>query len=142
MVAVAISLASVVVGLGVMVVWLVHGRLSAETKLADARVAQVVVEGELERSQFELKTTRRALRAADARQQILERTMTDVIASDPNPDLARNDYVTRHMRIVAEWARHDSESGLPAGTAPAVPDDGASATTYPAVRTVDDPMPQ
>lgn len=137
MIAIAILLGASLAGALALIAWLVHGRVTAADREADARVGQVATEAELERAQFELALAREALDASERRETIMQEAVADAINADPSPDLARNDVLGRVLRISAEWARADAKGRLRAESGKGMPDDRAADTPDPAVRPED-----
>lgn len=95
-------------------IWLVHGRIRAADAVADARVAQSDTEAHLERAQFELETTKQALRAANARAEALEGVLADVQKANPGAGLDAHDWHGRMLRLAEAWRGTAAESGVPA----------------------------
>lgn len=106
---------------------------------ADARIAQVATEAELEREKYEHDQTKRALSAADARADALEEVLSDAINATPNADLDRADVQSRVLRIAQRWAAADAASRLPAAAVEAVPADAAAEASVPDMRNPDGP---
>lgn len=120
----AITLGVVSLAVLGLVIYLVRRGDRRVDQLADARVAQVATEGELERARYEHEITKAALVAANRTIRILE-TVTDVNA-DPNPDLDRSDVRARVLREALAWK--DGGGALPADPTDELPaDDGPGA---------------
>lgn len=122
MTAVAVTLAIAVASALALIAWLVYRAVGASDSEADARVAQVATEAELERARYETEVTSKALAAANARANALERVIADDLNTAPNPDLARDDVRGRVLRLAQAWRTDDP---LPASGDAAVPDDPA-----------------
>lgn len=91
---------------------------------ADARIAQVSMEAELERRNFEIEKLTTALKAVEARASALEEIVADELNdSHANDDLGRADYRSRLLRLARSW------SGATANGVPAEPGTGVSANT-------------
>ncbi len=124
MTALAILLGTAIVGALVLIAWLVYGRVAAADQAADARVAQVATEAELERAQFELEQRTQALAASERREDILQEAVADALDADPGAGLSHDDVLGRIMRLSAEWARSDRAGReVPAEPHEAVPSD-------------------
>lgn len=148
MIALAAVLAAALAGAVAAITWLAYRAVSGADRqvaagdgAADARVAQVATEAELERVQFELETTKQALGRAAARAAALEEEMFRA-HPPPNTDLAPDDVRERVRRLAATWGAAEAAdrggavpaepggavspppAAEPAGTA-AVPEDGA-----------------
>lgn len=112
----------------VLIGWLVHGRVDSESQEADWRVAQVATEAELERVQFELEATQKALRASMAREQILDRAIAETLNANAasTAHLRPDDVLGRVRLYTAEWARTDARDPVPPDRPEAVPSDPAT----------------
>jgi hypothetical protein len=118
------------------IVWLVYGRLRDAERHADARVAQVQVEADLERRAYELDVTQKALVAANRRAEALE----DIIADEINAGsgLSPGDVRGRLLRLARGWRdAATARSPLPPAADEPVPEaepaDGAGPAFVPAV---------
>lgn len=107
----------VIAGMIALVAWSVHGRVAAVERASVSDMRATTIQANLERSQFELAAVSERLEAANARATILEGLLNEEINANPNPDLARDDYRQRMLRINAEWARSTK------GSVPAKPAD-------------------
>lgn len=85
---------------------------------ADARVAQTATEGLLERSQFELETTKKALDAATARAAALETSFAEAL-NDSGPDLDPRDIHGRLVRLAKAWGQSERSASTQVIESPA-----------------------
>lgn len=143
MTAVALALAIGLLSALGLIAWLVRGRVLAADQVADARVAQVATEGEVERATFELEVTRKALQAATIRAGALEGELSHALdRTNPAEGLDPGDVAGRVRRLAERW-RHAAEarSPLPAEPTEAVPvvsaADGASSAGVPSGAIID-----
>jgi hypothetical protein len=120
--AVALILATALLGALSLVAWLTYRTVKAATKEADERVAQNESENLLEREQFEHEVTKKALARSKKRSAILEQELFHEIGQPfPDADVAPDDHRARVRRFIEAW--RDSEDGddsLPAESGGAV----------------------
>lgn len=127
----AVALAAIVLAAGLCsaLVWAVYKLVRAVDTDADARVAQVATEAELERERYEHEVTMKALESARNRAQVLEEELAHDLA-DPyptSPALDAADVRGRVLRIARRWADQESATRVVAATDRKVPADAAAA---------------
>ncbi len=107
MIALCAILAATLAGSLGLTAWLVVTRVRAADQSADARVAQVATEGELERSQFELEQTKQALAQSEKREEILDAAIAEALNANAagGAALRPDDVLGRQRLLLAEWSR-------------------------------------
>ncbi len=106
-----ISGSALLVSIG-MNVWQGVKLFRSKDEAADARVAQVAVEADYERAQFENETLRKALSAANARAAQLEEIL-NASPSDLDLGLSAADWRSRYLRLTQQWGADTTAYGVP-----------------------------
>jgi hypothetical protein len=137
MTAAVVTLALAIAGALAAIVSLALGRVSDTKSLSkqftDERVEHANTRTKLERRDYELDVTQKALVAANKRAAALEEVLNDEVNRSPNPDLARDDVRSRILRIARQWSEAaDARNPLPAATSGAVPEGTAADAAEPA----------
>lgn len=130
-VAVVMALA-VIAGMLGLCAWCVYGRVQASERERASDARAITAEANLERAQFELDVTGKALKAANARADVLEQVLSEEVNASPHPDLAHNDVRQRMLRITSAWTGADKDR-LPTPANPTVPEAPAADPPGPVV---------